>query len=404
MTRNMKFSLKTLLFSSAPADSTLVHIAYTLFRFYCGIGMAIGAGLFKVFHKIDEKGGTEWSNLAFGIPDWFVKQVHDIGFTFISPDFWAALAVYGEFIGGLLVAIGLFTRISAIQMSFQFFVVAFIWYEHPMPFEMYYQQWIFWSFVLISAIGGGRYSLDAWISSRTGSVNLPGYKKVVLMGMLAIGSISATFAQTAPRVQFTILNTSLKGKEVEIRHFDATKRSISGYGYHLNALASHAVNMPIGTRIYEVVKGKEELLFVITAEDTGHQFKLTEKRDITREQWLQVAYDEQNEATVRLEKANQQAHELAAAEANGLNLISFRISGKKVIGRKVYVRAQLPSDTARSNVGFSQHLNRSKELSVSYPVGTKIYRCDGPYWNGRIPKETYLFTVDAEKQNYLFRL
>lgn len=162
----MKLALKSFLFGSAQSGTLAYETAYALFRFYCGISIAIGAGFSKVFHKIDENSGEGWDNLAFGVPNWFVKQVSEIGFTFISPSFWAHLAVYGEFIGGLAVALGLFTRISAIQLAFQFFVVSFLWYDEPMPFAMYYQQLIFWGFVLIAVVGDGRFSLDSWVKNR----------------------------------------------------------------------------------------------------------------------------------------------------------------------------------------------------------------------------------------------
>jgi len=42
-------------------------------------------------------------------------------------------------------------------------------------------------------------------------------------------------------------------------------------------------------------------------------------------------------------------------------------------------------------------------FKASYPVGTKIYLCEGKYWNSDVP-ETLLFTVDSEKQNYLVRI
>jgi len=159
-------AIKSLISGTSQSGTPTFELVYALFRFYCGISIALGAGLSKVFHKIDETGPKEWSNLAFGAPEWFVKQVESIGFTFLSPGLWAYLAIYGEFIGGLLIAVGLFTRISALQMTFQFFVVSFIWYESPVPFTMYYQQLIFWSFALIAAVGGGQFSLDNWFKHR----------------------------------------------------------------------------------------------------------------------------------------------------------------------------------------------------------------------------------------------
>lgn len=153
--------MKKLIFGNLVSTHKPYEVLYALFRFHIGLSIALGAGLSKVFHKINEKGDDSWDNLAFGVGDWFVNQVNDIGFTLISPTFWAYLAVYGEFIGGLLLAIGLFSRISAIQLAFQFFVVAFVWYNDPYPFGgMYYQQLLFWGFALASVKGGGLYSVD----------------------------------------------------------------------------------------------------------------------------------------------------------------------------------------------------------------------------------------------------
>jgi hypothetical protein len=74
---------------------------------------------------------------------------------------WAWLACWGEFVGGLLIAFGLLTRLGAFQLAFQFFVIAFLWYEKPeFIVGMNYQQLLFWCFVLVTAVGGGRYSLD----------------------------------------------------------------------------------------------------------------------------------------------------------------------------------------------------------------------------------------------------
>ncbi len=159
----MKKQLTSFFFGSSPAGSLPFEITYTFFRFYCGISIAIGAGWSKVFHKINEDGGSEWSNLAFGVSEWFTNQVHDIGFVWPSPVLWTYLAVYGEFIGGLFVAFGFMTRFSSLQLAFQFFVVSFIWYKEPELFGMYYQQLIFWSFVLIAGVGGGRFSVDRWM-------------------------------------------------------------------------------------------------------------------------------------------------------------------------------------------------------------------------------------------------
>lgn len=106
----------------------------------------------------------EWSNLNFGTSSWFIEQVNGLGFSFPSPSFWAYIAIYGEFIGGICIAIGLLTRFSALQLAFQFFVISFLWYDKPEPiYGMYYQQLFFFCFLLIAGKGGGNYSLDSFI-------------------------------------------------------------------------------------------------------------------------------------------------------------------------------------------------------------------------------------------------
>lgn len=142
------------------------EIVWTFFRFYCGISIAIGAG---------------WAKIP--VPEWFVEQVAELGFTLISPGHWAQLAAYGEFVGGLLVAIGLLTRLAAFQLAFQFFVVAFIWYDQPEAFGMYYQQLIFWSFVVIASRGGGLFSLDELIV-RMSAHWKPRTKQVLITALL----------------------------------------------------------------------------------------------------------------------------------------------------------------------------------------------------------------------------
>lgn len=152
--------MRKLLFSAPPLPHRALDVALLLFRLHLGLSIADGAGRPKLVSLVSSAGGH-----LVGPPDWFVQQVAGLGFTFPSPYFWAALAVWGELAGGLLIAFGLLTRWSAAQLAFQFFVVAFIWYEEPFPVVgMYYQQLLFWAFVLVTALGGGRYSLDYLLS------------------------------------------------------------------------------------------------------------------------------------------------------------------------------------------------------------------------------------------------
>jgi uncharacterized membrane protein YphA (DoxX/SURF4 family) len=145
--------MKQFFFGSTFTGNKVFNITWLLFRFYIGFSIAAGAG---------------WPKMQdIGAPGWFIEQVGKIGFTFPSPAFWAAAAAWGEFIGGLCIAVGFLTRFSAIQLAFQFFVVAFIWYNEPAPIVgMYYQQLLFWGFVLIAVSGAGKYSVDNWIMNK----------------------------------------------------------------------------------------------------------------------------------------------------------------------------------------------------------------------------------------------
>ena len=152
---------------SVTCNSKSYEAIYVLFRLHLGLSIALGAGLPKMFHKINEKGPEDWSNKAFGASEWFINQVSDLGFTFISPSFWAYMAIYGEFIGGILIAIGLFTRLSALQLTFQFFVIAFLWHDSPdFITGMSYQQLFFFGYLIITAYGSGKYSLDKLLFNR----------------------------------------------------------------------------------------------------------------------------------------------------------------------------------------------------------------------------------------------
>jgi hypothetical protein len=64
---------------------------------------------------------------------------------------------------------------------------------------------------------------------------------------------------------------------------------------------------------------------------------------------------------------------------------------------------QLPGETSKTNIGFSRRINWFDRLSVSYPVGSRIYLCDGAYWNDNKVREQLVLDVTAEKANYLIR-
>ena len=373
----MKTQIKNFLLGSLQTDSKVFDWSYLLFRIYAGLSIATGAGLSKVFHKINEKGDESWNNLAFGTGDWFIKQVGEIGFTFISPTFWAYLAVYGEFIGGLLIAFGIFTRLSSIQLAFQFFIVAFVWYDSPAPMiGMYYQQLIFWSFVMTFAVGDGSYSLATLFSRKNKALVI---SKPILATVLLSLITFASQAQTEPaRVSFTVKNPSMKAKTLDFKSYDNQSKMTGGYGYGLNALASHATNMPCPTYVYEEKNGKKELLFVVTKDDDGKTFLVTTKYEISREQYLAAENGEMK--LKNAEKIKEDNSIEGIATKKGIKLVKVHIKGSTWLPSMAHVRYELPWGNDKQT-GFSGTLSKFKDRGTMLPVGTKVYQCSDKFWD-----------------------
>ncbi len=102
--------------------------------------------------------------LAHGIPKGtgdmtpFIARVGSLGFPF--PTFFAWCAVLTEIVGGVLIAVGLFTRPVAAFASFTMLVAA---YRHrPDPFALMEKPLLFLTvFVALIIAGAGPWSLDA---------------------------------------------------------------------------------------------------------------------------------------------------------------------------------------------------------------------------------------------------
>lgn len=178
----MKQSLRRFLFGSSAGNSRVMNIALLLFRIHIGLSIAIHAG---------------WPKMnTISAPGWFTDQVAGLGFTFPSPGFWAAMASWGEMVGGLCIALGLLTRFSALQLAFQFFVISFLWYDSPEPVTgMYFQNTLFMGFVLLAFSGAGKYSLDHLIMHRKPYLNSKLVKTTAIATVLLLLGMSGN-AQT----------------------------------------------------------------------------------------------------------------------------------------------------------------------------------------------------------------
>ncbi|MCX7762161.1 MAG: DoxX family protein [Candidatus Kryptonium sp.] len=102
------------------------NIIFSLFRFGSGLMLSYFHGLgkaksaFGYFVK-----GNEWR---------FLNTVKDIGFP--APELFALAATLSEFVGGILLAIGLFTRYSAIFIGITMAVAVYRHLITDMRFEL----------------------------------------------------------------------------------------------------------------------------------------------------------------------------------------------------------------------------------------------------------------------------
>jgi putative oxidoreductase len=119
-----------------------------------------GLALCTIFEKFLPRAGV------WGPQEWFVGDVAKMGFPFPVAFAWAA--VLSEFIGGILLALGLASRPAAFTNAVTTFVAAFVYHE-----DIGRDGVVALAFFLITAAltltGPGRFSLDGWVASRTGS-------------------------------------------------------------------------------------------------------------------------------------------------------------------------------------------------------------------------------------------
>ena len=145
-------NLKSILFGGTGTTTILGDAALALLRLGIGLMMAFGHGMSKLFQPGH-----------FGPTEQFVQGVSKMGFP--APTFFAWCSALAEFIGGLLVAIGLLTRPAAAVLAINMAVAAFITHLHaPVVASQGASKesallYLLPALVLL-AIGAGRYSFD----------------------------------------------------------------------------------------------------------------------------------------------------------------------------------------------------------------------------------------------------
>ncbi|MDR6560079.1 MULTISPECIES: hypothetical protein [unclassified Arcicella] len=231
--------------------------------------------------------------------------------------------------------------------------------------------------------------------------------KMLIKTLFFICSLLITFigqAQTEPsRVSFTIKNPSLKNRLVGFSSYNTQLQKITGgYGYSLNALASHAVNLPSPVYVYQEKNGMKELFCVVTQKDDGKVFFINQNYEITREQYLDFARAEMVQKNHEKEKDENSIESIA--KKMGIKLVGVKIKGASWFPLMAHIRYELPWGNDKQ-IGFSTSLSKAKGRYVFLPVGTKIYQCSDKYWDRNVKfTEKLLLTIEGSKDDYTVSL
>ena len=146
----MNNAIKNLFFGGPGTGTRFGDIGLLILRVGAGGLMAYAHGLSKVY-----------SDGSIGIPDKLVGGVRSMGFP--APTAFAWMAALTEFVGGILLALGLFTRPVAAALTFNMAVAAFVAHgkdplsvkEMALLYMLMFQLFIF--------TGAGRYGIDRFL-------------------------------------------------------------------------------------------------------------------------------------------------------------------------------------------------------------------------------------------------
>lgn len=137
--------MKNLLFGITPETTTPHELSLTFLRVFAGLSMAIAHGLGKV-----------------PPPEQLVQGVSAVGFPL--PELFAWAAGLSELVGGILLAVGLFTRPAALFLSFTM-LVAGVMVHGADPFNRKELAFIYLAIYLVFLMrGAGAWSIDRFIS------------------------------------------------------------------------------------------------------------------------------------------------------------------------------------------------------------------------------------------------
>ena len=121
------------------------------------------------------------------LPSWMTEQVVQMGMP--APEFFAWVATFTEFAFGLLLVLGLLTRISGLMLAITMGMATFLFHGLYPIVSMHIAQHFFWIFALFAFVGGGKFSLDYLLAEKfeLGTLKTVGIGGIAILSMLGYG-------------------------------------------------------------------------------------------------------------------------------------------------------------------------------------------------------------------------
>ncbi len=154
----------TLIIEPSIQKHWFADLVFAAIRFICGMLLAIDFGASKF--------GMPWTgedrNLGlFEVAAWFPEDVASYGGIFaVAPVFFAWMGAFSEAVGGLLMAIGLKTRIASFLIMCTMLVAIFMQKWGQGTWGMLPAMGFLWVSVYHLYLGSGRFGIDYLISKK----------------------------------------------------------------------------------------------------------------------------------------------------------------------------------------------------------------------------------------------
>lgn len=136
--------LKEVIFGGKGASDKLGDLGLLVLRVFTGLAMAFGHGLGKVQN-----------------PERMLNSTANMGIPLPQISGW--LAIIAEFLGGILLALGILTRPAAFMVACTMVVAAFVAHGSDPFSKKELALFYLVSMIVFMCTGGGRFSLDALV-------------------------------------------------------------------------------------------------------------------------------------------------------------------------------------------------------------------------------------------------